>query len=243
MELTITISALAIIFFLLFCFIKILKIPLTLILAPFVTAGILKGFITGLPDVVALIIGVVVSISFLVVHIIKNKRSAMPTTSFIRSVFGFCLLYLSFMHLAVFVDSIMYLFGQDNVLISKLINNELPVDTLILEVSVAFLFGLILRFTPETFCTTCISFIGSFMIVLFAIDAFSGNTNYAILFSTENFNFNIISYMDNINLKNIELYSKTVNDPDFLHTYVALGFAIPITICSTILSRRENDIF
>ncbi len=241
MELTITISSICILFFLLFCFIKPIRTPMTLLLIPVVTGGILTSFIDGLSSTIALIIGVVVSITVCIVSIILKKKT--NTNNLMKFFFGFCLMYLSFIHLFVIADAVLNIIGKENILMTKLVNNELPVDTIVLEVVVALLFGLFVRLTSNTLSAPFISFIGGFMIVVFAIDAFSGNTNHAILFSSENFKFNILNYLENINLKNIELYSKTVLDADFLHIYIALAFALPISICATILTKREDEIF
>lgn len=242
MEITITVSIIGIVSAFLLCFIKIIRFPATFITLPLVVNNILMKFVNNMDPKIGLLIGLLVSLVLLILSLIKNKNTFERNSWLPKFLYGFCLLYFTFAQLVSVVDAFSALFNNNYTFINKLLTNELAVDSLVLQFVVSLIGGVIFCFTNEVTATPLRSFLGCFMIVLFTIDIFSGNRNFALTFSSDNF-VGIIELLEKIELKNIEIYSKTANDFDYIHIYIAFAYATIISIVTTIFKKRQEFIF
>lgn len=239
---TLTVSLLIIAFFLLFSFVEVIKKPLTTIALIIVFNSILQTLVSSISMLVSLIISVVIAVLLTILMFTKNKETEVRDVKFTNLLFGFSLIYLSFYHIASIGDSVLNIMGKDPSIILKLTTDALFLKTIFIQIILSLLVGGICMIFNKTFPTMLAGFIGAFVIVIFAIDGFSGNTNYNVVISTiDGFDYkNILSLISD---KNFEVYSRVITDPNFLNVYIGLGFAVISSIITKVVKSKELNIF
>ncbi len=239
---TISLSVLIIAFYFLFCFIDSLRKPLTTVVLFFVMCSILTTVSSSLSNVIVMVISGIVSLLFAIICLLKNKKTGRRNITISNFVFGVCLTYLSFYQIVTVADAALNLLNKNNIVLDKLLNNSLPVDTLYITLGVGVLVGLLFAIFKKVFSIAISAFIGAFVIILFAIDGFSGNMVNALVLSLDVVKHPVV-LLNNIVSKNNEMYLKTITDPDFIHIYIALAFGVVMAISTAVIRKKELNIF
>ncbi len=251
---TISLSALFIVFFLLFCFTEKLRKIITAGVFAFVLADIITLFKSDMENRVALIIGGVVAFLALILMFIKKKiktddpkvkeKTGVCKFQFVANfLFGFCLTYLVFYNLVVMGDAALHIFKKDTTILYKLLTNGYPLEAFQFKLIAASAIGVLCVIFKKTFPTTVAGFVGGFMIVVFIMDAIGGNYENALVFSKGNLGFNPLDVLTDLFNHNKDIYKQTLVDPDFLHIYIAAGVGLVLSVVKTIYKRKEYDIF
>lgn len=239
---TISLSVLIIAFYFLFCFIDVLRKPLTAIVLFFVMSDVLTTISSSLNNIIVMVISGVVTALFLGLCMIKSKKTGRRNIVVSNFVFGICLTYISFYQLAVVGDAALDLFNKNSVVLTKLLNNSLPVDTLYITLASGAFLGILFAIFKKVFSIAVAAFVGGFVIILFAIDGFSGNMVNSLVLS-----FDVVKHpirlLNSIVDKNNEMYLKTILDPDFIHVYIGLVFAVVASIVTAFIRKKELQIF
>lgn len=227
------ISLILCIFFILIGFIGILRKPIVCVTLLFIGQDIVTTLFPNFDNhtIIFIICGVLA---------VMSAYAMIKFRGFFGFLFGFSIMYMTFFHVAGLIDLIAHYIGIDNItFFTKLINNDLFINTVIIQVIFSCMIGgLLLVFNKRTLEFTS-AFLGSFASIIFAIDVFRNTSSTLTIDSAFFANFSIIS--NEFIIKNVEVYSNTVHTLTYFNLLFPLTLAIIIASITLFIKKNKYE--